>query len=207
MKRILVAATAAVGLFGGLSGALAADMVDHCADTWGGFYVGAHGGYQTGDTDTIGILGDADIDGLVGGGLAGYNVQFCQFVVGVEGDFGFGEVDGGDQDVREASLDAQGHGRVRLGYPIDSIMPFVAGGVALGDIEVRRTLAAGGGEDSRLHAGFSVGGGLDVMVSDNVVLRAEYLYDNYESLDYAIGGGARVDADPHTVRGAVIWKF
>jgi outer membrane immunogenic protein len=203
MKRIFATIAGAAGLMFGVSAAHAADMVDSCADTWTGLYIGAHAGYQTGDTDTVGAVGDVDIDGIVGGGLAGYNVQYCQFVVGVEADIGFGDVDGASGAVTDFDLQAQGHGRVRLGWAWDSVMPFVAGGIALADMDVR----VGAGKDSHTHAGFSIGGGLDVMVSDSVVLRAEYIYDNYESRNYAIGGGVSVDADPHTIRGVIMWKF
>jgi outer membrane immunogenic protein len=205
MKRIFATIAAVAGVAAGLGGAQAADVVDECSDAWTGLYVGAHAGYQTGDTDTVGVAGDADIDGIVGGGLAGYNMQYCHFLVGVEADFGFGEVDGAEAAVDDVDLEPQGHGRVRAGWVWDdSVMPFVAAGVALGDFDVR---VPGTGQDSELHLGFSIGGGLDVRVSDNILLRAEYIYDHYESLNYNIGAGVRVDADPHTVRGAVMWKF
>lgn len=205
MKRNIAAFAAAAGLVCSVNTAQAADLADECADTWAGLYIGAHAGYQTGDTDTIGAAGDADIDGIVGGGLAGYNVQFCHFLVGIEADAGYGEVDGSDGVVRDFDLEPQGHIRARAGWVWDeSVVPFVAAGLALGDMDVR---VPGVGKDSELHLGFSIGGGLDVRVSDNIVLRAEYIYDHYESLNYNIGGGVKVDTDPHTVRGAVIWKF
>jgi outer membrane immunogenic protein len=204
MKRLIAAVAGLAGLTFGISGGQAADMVDGCADTWTGLYVGAHAGYQTGDTDTVGAVGDVDIDGIVGGGLAGYNVQYCNFVVGIEGDFGFGEVDGAAGVIDDIDLEPQGHARVRIGWAWDSVLPFVAGGVALSDIDMR---IPGTGKDSATHLGFSIGGGIDVMVSDHMVLRAEYLYDSYESQNYAIGGGVRLDTDPHTVRGAFIWHF
>jgi outer membrane immunogenic protein len=204
MKKNLATLVAVVGVAGSMTTAQAADVADGCADIWTGLYVGAHAGYQTGDTDTVGAVGDVDIDGIVGGGLAGYSVQYCHFVLGAEADFGFGEVDGAAGVVDDIDLEPQGHGRVRLGWAWDSVMPYVAGGIALADMDVR---VPGTGSDSRLHAGFSIGGGLDVMVSDHMVLRAEYLYDSYEALNYVIGGGISVDADPHTVRGAFIWRF
>jgi outer membrane immunogenic protein len=206
MKRLLAAITTLAGVAGGPTSAHAADVVDSCADTWTGLYIGAHGGYQTGDTDTVGAVGDADIDGIVGGGLAGYNVQYCQFLVGVEGDIGFGEIDGRDGTVRDFDLEPQGHVRVRAGWVWDdSVVPFIAAGLALADMDVR--LTGGGGKDSHVHAGFSIGGGLDVRVTESIVLRAEYIYDHYESINYAIGGGVNVDTDPHTVRGAIMWHF
>jgi outer membrane immunogenic protein len=204
MKRIFATIAGAAGLALGATASHAADVADSCADTWTGLYIGAHAGYQTGDTDTVGAVGDVDIDGIVGGGLAGYNMQYCQFVVGVETDIGFGDVDGASGVIDDIDLDVQGHGRVRLGWAWDSVMPFVAGGVALADMDVR---VPGVGSDARTHLGFSIGGGLDVAVSDSVVLRAEYIYDSYESRNYAIGGGVSVDADPHTIRGVIMWKF
>lgn len=202
MKRLLVTIAAIAGLAGT---ARAADAVDGCAETWTGLYVGAHVGYQVADTTTDGVAGDPVLEGIVGGGLAGYNMQFCQYVVGVEADFGISDVDDSNGAVRDFDLDFQAHGRVRAGWVWDeSVMPFLAAGIALGDMDVN---VPGTGSDSNTHIGFSIGGGLDAMVSEHVVLRAEYLFDTYESINYAIGGGVDVDADGHTVRGAVIWNF
>jgi outer membrane immunogenic protein len=204
MNRRLLAGPLAFAALFAAGTAQAADPAPGCADNWSGFYVGAHAGYGFGDSDTIGAIGDADWEGFVGGGLAGYNIQYCDFVVGIEGDFGFGEIDDADGVVDDIDLEPNGHARIRLGVPMDNIMPFVAAGVAIADIDLT---VPGAGNDSETHFGFSVGGGVDVMMSENIIVRAEYLFDYYGEEAYAIGGGVDVDGYTHTIRGALIWKF
>ena len=109
--KFIVAALA--GLFGATS-ALAADLPApvytkapvyvHPGYNWTGFYVGGNIGYSWGrssDTSTFtngaGTLlstsiGSSNLDGIVGGGQAGYNWQMQSWVWGLEGDIqGTGE--------------------------------------------------------------------------------------------------------------------
>jgi outer membrane immunogenic protein len=181
----------------------AADPAPECADNWSGFYFGGHAGYAFGDSDTVGVVGDADWNGFLGGPLAGYNIQFCNFVLGLEVDAGFGDVDDSVGAITNIDIDMNGHARVRLGLPFDNVMPFVAAGLAIADVD----LQVGAASDSHTHLGFSVGGGIDFMATENIVIRAEYLFDDYESKNYAVGGGVSVDGYTHTIRGAIIWKF
>jgi outer membrane immunogenic protein len=181
----------------------ATEPVPGCPDNWNGLYFGGHAGYAFGDSDTVGLVGDGDWNGFLGGPLAGYNIQFCDFVVGLEADAGFGDVDDTDGAITNIDIDMNAHVRVRLGLPFDNVMPFVAGGLAIADVDLR----SGAATDSHTHLGFSIGGGIDFMVTDNVVIRAEYLFDDYESKNYAIGGGVGVDGYTHTIRGAVMFKF
>jgi outer membrane immunogenic protein len=205
MRKTLVAVALLGAAYSAVTTSYAADVEPGCADNWSGFYVGAHAGYAFGDSDTVGLVGDADWKGFIGGPLAGYNFQFCDFVLGLEGDAGFGEVDDSDGLVNDIDLEPNGHARLRLGMPFDNIMPFVAGGLAVADIDLRR---AGVGKDSEVHFGFTVGGGLDFMATENIVVRAEYLFDWYGEENYNIGPtNVDVDGYSHTIRGALIWKF
>jgi outer membrane immunogenic protein len=176
----------------------AADVVDACPSTWTGVYAGIHAGYAFGDGDTA--FGDIDLDGFVGGGLAGFNYQTCSVVIGLEGDIGFSPDIDGSTGVGGVDLDVEpnGHLRGRLGIDMDGAwMPFVAGGLALADADV-----AG---DSKIHLGFSIGAGLDYRFTENLVGRIEYLFDIYESRGYGVAGD--VDFDTHTVRAAISWQF
>src|SRR5436190_12946248 len=70
-------------------------------NNWTGFYLGGHAGYAlsspSGQYDQADAAGPTDLgalklNGLVYGGQVGYNVQFSNFVLGVEGDGSFGTV-------------------------------------------------------------------------------------------------------------------
>jgi outer membrane immunogenic protein len=62
--------------------------------------------------------------------------------------------------------------------------------------------------------GLSVGGGIEYAVTEHVLLRGEYLYDDYGHTSYDIGSGPPnfwqdrdVSYNSHTVRAAVAYKF
>lgn len=200
MKKTLVAVALLGAAYTAIGTSYAADVDPGCADNWSGFYLGGHAGYAFGDSDTVGLVGDADWNGFLGGPLVGYNIQYCDFLVGLEADAGFGDVDDSDGAINNIDIDMNGHIRVRFGLPFDNIMPFVAGGLAIADVD----LSGGGNSDSKTHLGFTIGAGLDFMATENIVVRAEYLFDDYESNSYA---GVDVDGYTHTIRGALIWKF
>jgi outer membrane immunogenic protein len=223
MKRQLVALALIGAAYSSVSAASAADVTPACTDNWSGIYFGGFGGYSFGDNDTVGAVGDADWSGFLGGPLGGFNIELghtfggvfegCDFVIGIEGDVGFGEVDGRDGVVNDIDLEPNGHIRARLGHPLDDIapfdgmkiMPFVAGGLAIADVDMR---IPGLGVDSHTHFGFSIGGGVDLKLTDNIIVRGEYLFDDYESKTYNYPGAAvRVDGFTNTFRGAVMFKF
>lgn len=209
-------AVAALSL-GAASFANAADYAEPgpACGNWSGLYVGAHAGYLwgtgKGDSNDVAAL-DADIDpdGFNGGALLGGNYQIDCIVLGVEGDIGFGDMKGSDNDVGLGDVDADaeiswnGHVRARLGYSFGEVMPFIAGGLAIADVDVDSSL----GDDTNTHYGWTIGGGIDWAVSEQFIIRAEYLYDDYGSKGYNIDN-TDIDGDlsASTVRAAFIWNF
>ena len=206
---------------------------------WSGVYVGAHGGYAWGEADVAyeGDPGGGDLDGgFWGGALAGYNLQHDAFVFGIEGDFGLGDVSGKGKPlpVQEETydytydLDWNAHLRARAGFAVDRALFFVAGGLAVAshtlgveetstDLIVPCSYCRGAppsytewlGEDSKTHMGFTIGGGVEYALTDKVLLRAEYLYDNYGEENYEDDEGNKYDVylTAQTVRAAVSFKF
>jgi outer membrane immunogenic protein len=204
-KKVSIGLAAALSL-GAAGYANAADYTEPYVEpgptcgNWSGLYVGAHAGYLWGKADV-------DPDGFIGGALLGGNFQADCLVFGLEGDIGFGDVDGSDDvddiDV-EADLKYNGHIRARLGYSLGDVMPFIAGGLSVAKIEVETDF----GDDKNTHWGWTLGGGLDWAVSEQFIIRAEYLYDDYGSKTYEFDD-FDVDGDltAHTVRAALIWNF
>lgn len=211
MKKFVLTACTALSLSAGA--AMAADVSAPAVYDWSGFYTGiyAAGVSGTADFDVVGggPNGDFGIDGFRLGGLAGYNIQNNDIVFGVEGDFGFFDVDGAGAGGAIDDLDIEPEGRVRarLGMAMDNILPFIAGGVSIADGDATVPVP-GGGNDSNVHWGFNVGAGLDMAFSETLVGRVEYIYDTYgtERYDYP-GGSIDFDWDSHTVRAALIWNF
>ena len=97
-------------------------------------------------------------NGFIGGGQVGYNFQFNQLVLGVEGDISF-------TDWHET--DAFGTVRGRLGYAWERVLPYVTAGLAIADSET----------------GWTAGGGVELAVSDNISLRGEYLHFDVGDMD------------------------
>jgi len=210
MKKCLLTACTALSLSAGA--AMAADISAPAVYDWSGFYTGIYGAGVSGDLnwDVVGgANGSFGVDGFRLGGLAGYNMQSDDIVFGVEGDIGFFDVDGSGAggQIDDFDIEPEGRVRARLGMAMDNVMPFIAGGVSIGDADATLPIP-GGGNDSQTHWGFNVGVGVDMAFSDTLIGRVEYIYDNYGSERYSYpGGDVDFDWDSNTVRAALIWNF
>ncbi len=126
------------------------------------------------------------------GGLGGYGGYLRNVVVGVEADFeGTGIGSGGAlssfasgfpfgyaQNVNvNSQLNYLGTVRGRLGYAFDRILVYGTGGFAYGDVTASVSAPANNiaTTSSQFHTGYVFGGGIEVAVTNNVLLRAEYL--------------------------------
>ena len=173
------------------------------AFTWSGCYIGGHGGGSWFSASASGGFSIDDGEGFHGGPLGGCNFQSGNFVFGIEGDVAFGEIDGdldfGGVGVGDADLDLEplGNVRGRIGWALDRVLIYGAGGLAIADADMR------GSSETLL--GFTGGGGIEFALNDNWSLRGEYLYTTFEEGTFG-GIDAQVD-DMHTIRGAVIWRF
>ena len=216
MKRLLCA----VSTFGFLglatSVSFAADPYVDLGYDWSGFYAGAYAGYVWGNVDADVLAGgpslDFDIKGVKVGALSGYNWQMDSWVFGLEHDTGFLDVDGvsavsGGGQINDFDVETDGRIRARIGWARDNFLPFVAGGLSLANTDAR-VIGLGGGADSKWHVGFNIGAGVDVGITEHLVGRLEYIYDNYGNERYTYPGGQiDIDWDSHTVRAAAIWNF
>jgi outer membrane immunogenic protein len=181
---------------------------------WTGFYVGAQGGWAFGEgihTDTAGTTtGDYDIDGFLVGGTLGFNWQWNQVVLGLEGDLAWAEIEGDSTTNCAAGcfteIDAIGTARVRLGYAFDRFMPYITGGAAFADVEVGQDGTPFGNDDWLF--GWTAGGGVEVGITPNLSFKAEALYIDLEDIDYLVAIPVEVETnDLVVVRGGINWRF
>jgi outer membrane immunogenic protein len=209
----LVAALAACFFFAASAGAEAAP--DH---DWTGVYLGAHVGYFHGkdDAQLTGVSpasSDVKGDAFNGGGLLGYNHQSGMFVLGLETDAG--GIAGYSVPAvpllsPSGELSWNYHLRGRAGVAFDRLLPFVAVGFALTQYEVD---VIPGATTKEMLYGVSIGGGLDFALTDRIILRTEYLYDNYAEQTMSspslapVAQGADSDLSSHTLRFAMSWQF
>jgi outer membrane immunogenic protein len=189
VKKILLTTTALIAL--GIAPAAAADMAARpytkapaaiAINNWGGFYLGAMGGYAQEDAATFAMSG-----GFVGG-TAGYNWQTGALVFGLETDAAWADIGATIGAPGLASLDytirAMGTVRGRIGYAFDSVLIYGTGGYAWSDNRLSATLFGVSGSDSQFHSGWTVGAGVEVMFAPKWSVKAEYLYKSLEGASY-----------------------
>ena len=123
---------------------------------WSGFYIGINGGGGWGSSTWDGIGGFSVSGGMIGV-TGGYNYQINQFVLGAEADIDWSGINGSTNgcffgcETRNSWL---GTARGRLGYAFDRFMPYLTGGLAVGNISANTQLLPGG---STTNAGWTVG--------------------------------------------------
>ncbi len=235
MKKTVLA-LAAVGALAGQAGA--ADLgvqrvavpaaIIAPAFNWTGFYVGADVGYWAGPSHITYpaapmFFGSATPQGFKLGGHVGYRHQFANNVVlGLEGDLSWlGNASREtfvNSGVRVARIRGNWDGSIRAtaGFAIDRALIYGTAGVAFinatgctafgpGDVCAPNTQFGG------TRVGWTAGAGLAYAVTQNVAIRAEYLYANYGGRTYSTtgvaGGQTRHKLDTHTVRAGVSYLF
>ncbi len=215
MKKVLLASVGILAL--GVAAASAADIPRRMptkapvfvppAWSWTGPYVGVNGGYGWGTSDFSAPFstGSFDINGGVVGGTLGYNWQMGQAVFGIEGDIDWSDIGGSATcggTTCSVNNDWLGTVRGRLGYSFDRFLPYITGGLAVGNIS---TNIAGVGSGDDVKAGWTAGGGVEAQISGPWTAKVEYLY-----VDLGRGGsvaGSDAEFTTSIVRGGINYKF
>lgn len=137
----------------------------HAESPLAGIYGGIQGGYDIYDFGTNG-------KGVEGGVFLGYNAPVGnKIVVGAETNFNL-------SDANSAVAGAKARNNygisARAGFlATDSVLVYARGGY------VRSSIRVGVAKDT--FDGYSLGGGIEAAVMENVSVRAEYIYNNYTS--------------------------
>ncbi|RCS21503.1 porin family protein [Phyllobacterium salinisoli] len=192
--------------------------------TWAGAYGGAQVGYGWGQSNYKGTLSaEMKPTGFLGGIYAGYNFETGNNVVlGVDADVNYANLkksrEGSDDyDGVSGSLESQlrweGAMRARAGYAVGRFLPYIAGGVAFGQLETSGSLTVVGlgsrsFSEKKTRAGWTAGAGVDYAATDNVILRLEYRYTDLGGKEYSMDGYKyNADFKSHGVRLGVAYKF
>ncbi len=188
------------------------------AFSWSGFYLGVNLGYGGGQfsypfaftgSDGGGFGGTASVTsgGVLGGGQVGYNWAFANnFLLGFETDFDGADIRGkvglnasgfsgpGTLSVSGGSkIESLGTVRGRAGYAFDRFLVYATGGFAYGQVnsEVDIAVPNGGGlaiSGTPLRTGWTVGGGFEYAITNNLTVKTEYLYVNLGNDDALYNG-------------------
>jgi outer membrane immunogenic protein len=155
---------------------------------WTGFYVGLNGGGSFGrmvaTSDVTNISSGSNLSGGLVGGTVGYNLQTGDpFVVGMEGDLDWADIKG----TTPATICAPGcelkipwlaTARLRFGYALfDAVLPYVAGGAAIANLSAQ-IAGAPLGTATTTNLGWTLGGGVEFVISGPLRAKVEYLYVN-----------------------------
>ena len=151
----------------------------YSAFSWAGYYLGANLGYQWATFSNSNV----DPKGILGGVQTGYNWQTGQFVYGVEADW---QASGANDTFAAFKFSNPWFGTVRgrFGYAMDNVLFYGTGGLAYGSTRV----ALLGSSESRTSAGWTVGAGAEVGLTDHWSVKAEYLFFDLGEERYGLTG-------------------
>jgi outer membrane immunogenic protein len=186
------------------------------------------------------VMGKVSTRGTGFGGFVGYNSQWDSVVLGLEFNYLHGQFGGSQTDsmsrfftlnsgytdgvtytgTATMAISDLGTFRARAGYAIGSFLPYMFGGVALGQADIVRTATISGtqvnpnaapgftdvpfstsgtaGQYSHLIYGYSGGVGVDMMLMSCLFLRAEWQYLRFTSA---------IDTDVNTFHVGLGYKF
>jgi outer membrane immunogenic protein len=201
---------------------------------WTGFYIGGNVGYswgrertdgtQTGtqnvsvfrtagpnlissvttDLGAVPLVGRADVNGIIGGGQAGYNWQRGTWLFGLEAD-----IQGSDEHARadiclvagcplgsglftaNYRLDWFGTARGRVGFlPAERVLLYATGGLAYGHLSADTPFFPVSWGSTR--AGWTAGAGVEAAIDRNWSVKVEYLYMDLGNIGGASGTATTV---------------
>ncbi|WP_343358328.1 outer membrane protein [Bartonella schoenbuchensis] len=105
--------------------------------------------------------------------------------------------------------------RVRIGFAFDRIVPYIAGGVAYTQLQntfsrsiemESHEITSSSLSDTKMMVGYTLGGGVDFAMADNVILRAEYRYSDFGKQKFA-KDKLELDYQTNDFRVGVAYKF
>jgi outer membrane immunogenic protein len=206
------------------------------AYSWAGLYVGLSGGYGWGSSTQTdaGIPctffatcgGEELFDGSYApkggilGGTLGYSWQQGPWVAGIEGDYSGSHVAGSSNGCGTNSsaphacgADMQSFGtlRGRLGYASGSNgawLPYVTGGLAVGEVKSWDAFWPASSGDFR--AGWTLGGGIEMILPANLTFKLEYLhadFGHWQAFDVVPGTPETVSFRANILRGGIDYAF
>jgi outer membrane immunogenic protein len=178
---------------------------------WTGVYVGVNGGGGWGHAFTDLSGGMHDSGGVVGG-TVGYNAQFGNWVLGFEGDLDWSNVNGSTSAAGCPGCSVQNNwlstARGRVGYAFGRWLPYITGGLAVGDVQAT---APGFSGLTNTQVGWAAGAGVEYALSNNWSAKVEYLHVDLGRFDCNTSCGAagtdNVAFRDNLVRGGFNYRF
>jgi outer membrane immunogenic protein len=235
MKRLLLASVSVLALSLNATAAdlsarpmpVKAPVVAAPAWTWTGFYIGINGGgiwhRAKADANDDNSFDSATVKatGATFGGQAGFNWQVQRFVLGVEADWNWVDASGTSgfnvnpvgNGTFSSKLSSLATVRGRVGITLSPTMIYATGGFAAGKVRNSAPLAYGGfPTEDKVKTGWTVGGGIEHMLTQNWTVKAEALYvdlgkSSVTSANFGPGYVSRFTNTAVVARGGVNFKW
>ncbi|MGG9999053.1 outer membrane protein [Pseudovibrio ascidiaceicola] len=174
---------------------------------WDGFYLGVQGGWArlhgTNRFNNSGTQYNGGTVGLYGG----YNYTYQNILIGVEGEgayWSFGERSRGEMSLRSDYFAAA---KIRAGLTYDWFMAYVTGGAAVSTFRASNP-NFGPGSDSNTMLGWVGGAGLEMFVTERVIVRLDYERIVFPGRSFTVGGTRfKEDIDSDAIRIGISYKF
>jgi outer membrane immunogenic protein len=200
---------------------------------WTGFYLGGNLGGGFGNVRTKHYFPrfvtkyNSPATGFLGGLQAGYNYQWTDwFVIGAEADItwanvtssrGYNIIGAG----HHFKLNYMGTVRARAGYAADRALMYITGGYAYGGMKNNYLFFTGffpgnvtvaAASKTKTQNGWTLGGGMEYALTQNLLVRTEYLYMGFQKSKYnpfspVVLSGLTTRAQVSVVRAGLSWKF
>lgn len=174
---------------------------------WSGVYGGLHLGagaledQVTTTTTTIlqpsGTVTRVNPFSVVSGAQAGFNVEFAPFVVGAEGTFTWSNISGTQvtasllPTLSENSISTPrwyATATAKIGFAANDFLFYAKGGAALMNVRYTQQVTAGSVQSAQTlvanRSGFTVGGGVEFGMTENLSVRAEYDFLDFGTKNY-----------------------
>ena len=177
---------------------------------WSGIYIGGNVGagmledkvtpttttaFQNAGTQT-----SVSTAGVIGGAQGGINFQFNSIVLGVEGSWMASAIS--DSQITASPLAALGVSEKstdaphwyatatgRVGYAVNDVLLYAKGGAAWMNAEYTQQVLTGGVASAQLNTvtrhGYTVGGGVEYALTENISVKLEYDYLNFGTQTYS----------------------
>lgn len=165
--------------------------------SWDGYYAGFNIGYGFGTSTWEATAFNVKPTGLLAGLTLGVNWQAGAFVYGIEGDIDLSTMKHSATcgaftcETRNGWL---GTVRGRIGMAFGQFMPYLTGGLAVGDIKASSSDLAFPGSRATQY-GWTIGGGIEAALTGNWSAKLEYLYVDLGTFDCRPGCGTAVPSN------------
>lgn len=174
---------------------------------WDGFYLGVQAGWaRIHDANRFNNSGTQYNGGSVGG-YGGVNYTFQNLLVGLEVDAGYWAVGDESRGGMRVRSDYYFAGKIRAGLTYDRFLAYVNGGAGFSTFRVSNP-NIGPGTDSNIMLGWVAGAGVEMFVTEKLIVRLDYERMVFPGRSFTLGDTRfKDDIDSDAIRLGISYKF